>query len=370
MRLDMVWSAHQEDWRSGITAARAYTSENGDLLVPYLYVTEDGFPLGRSITKRRSERRKGALMTERVAELDALGMVWDRREEGWLRWLAKARAYREANGDLRASEGALASWLERLRSQRRRGVLPSERIAELDALGMAWDPYDEDWQRGISAARAYRESHRDLLVSAKRLPPTDSGSAAGSQRDALSAAVVSFQTSESLNLTRSAWSGIRTQMTGSAGSPLRVHTARRTGISGFRAVTSRATDSGLKDGSSSVDPSAGGGCSPMSASLNSTRSVWAGSRLRRTGNDGLKPRGRSQRITDTFACQPPTRRRTDSSSAYGFRTVGRIVGGGVSPTGGSLSWMRSGWSGRAQWRERDLQHRRQPPRVQLDPSGN
>lgn len=165
----MVWSAHQEDWRSGITAARAYASENGDLLVPYLYVTKDGFRLGRWITRRRSKRRRGALTTERVAELDALGMVWDRGEEGWLRWLAKARAYREANGDLRASEGALATWLERLRSQRRRGVLPSERIAELDALGMAWDPYDEDWQRGISAARAYRESHGDLVISAKHI---------------------------------------------------------------------------------------------------------------------------------------------------------------------------------------------------------
>lgn len=166
--LGMVWDPHDEDWRSGIVAALAYRRSKGDLLVPYGYLTEDGFPLGRWITKRRSERRRGALTIDRITELDALGMVWDRREENWQRKLATARAYREADGHLRAPEGELRSWLQMLRSQRRKGVLSRERIADLDALGMVWDPYGDDWNRGFLAARAYRQSHGDLLVSANR----------------------------------------------------------------------------------------------------------------------------------------------------------------------------------------------------------
>ncbi len=41
----------------------------------------------------------------------------------------------------------------------KRGDLVSRRIADLDALGMAWDPYEEAWQQGLAAAREYRAEH-------------------------------------------------------------------------------------------------------------------------------------------------------------------------------------------------------------------
>ncbi len=48
-----------------------------------------------------------------------------------------------------------------------------ELVAELDDLGMVWDPLDADWLDGIAAARTYREAHGHLRVPARYI--TDDG---------------------------------------------------------------------------------------------------------------------------------------------------------------------------------------------------
>jgi superfamily II DNA or RNA helicase len=161
-------------WEEGIGAAAAYREAKGDLLVPQKLVTVDGFKLGVWINNRRVARTRGDLTDGRIAELDALGMVWDALEEDWRRGIVAARAYREAHDDLLvprkyiAAEGfKLGGWIDRRRTEYRGRKLTSERIAELVALGMVWNPLEGDWQRGIKAARAYREAHGDLLVPQK-----------------------------------------------------------------------------------------------------------------------------------------------------------------------------------------------------------
>ena len=74
--LGMSWNPLQENWQSGIAAARAFWEANGHLRVPRSFVAEDGFPLERWITLRRHARNRGRLTTERINALDALGMVW------------------------------------------------------------------------------------------------------------------------------------------------------------------------------------------------------------------------------------------------------------------------------------------------------
>jgi hypothetical protein len=83
--------------------------------------------------------------SERVAALDALDMIWDAREEDWQRWLAAARVYREAHGDLRVLQSfvtenglALGQWINRQRTERKRDKLLHERVAALDSLDMVW----------------------------------------------------------------------------------------------------------------------------------------------------------------------------------------------------------------------------------------
>jgi superfamily II DNA or RNA helicase len=169
--LGMNWTPRENLWKRGLAAARAYRGEHGDLRVPYSYVTKDGFTLGIWISERRAERDKAGLPSERIAALDALGMVWDVLADRWRAALDSARAYRAANGDLRVpakfvtEDGfALGAWISGQRQDRNRGKLLPERTAALDALGMIWNIDEDDWQEGLALARAYRDAHGDLAV--------------------------------------------------------------------------------------------------------------------------------------------------------------------------------------------------------------
>lgn len=66
-----------DDWERGIGAASAYRQDEGHLRVPQTHVDRDGFNLGTWVASKRQARRKGVLSAARIAELDDLGMVWN-----------------------------------------------------------------------------------------------------------------------------------------------------------------------------------------------------------------------------------------------------------------------------------------------------
>jgi hypothetical protein len=167
--LGMVWHPRREQRLRGIAAARAYRQTYGHLRVPVNYVTIHGFRLGTWLSTRRVARKRGDLARARIAELDALDMIWDPWEEDWEKGFAVARAYQEAHGDLLVprhfvtSDGfKLGNWIGKQRAKRDR--LSSEQITKLDELAMVWDAMEEKWQRGMAASRAYRESKGHLVV--------------------------------------------------------------------------------------------------------------------------------------------------------------------------------------------------------------
>jgi superfamily II DNA or RNA helicase len=169
--LGMVWDPQEENWQRALEAARAYKKVNGHLRVPLSFIAENGVRLGTWLDSRRQERRRGELPEARIADLDALGMVWDPSATDWQRGLEAARSFRDANGHLRVPRAfvttdgfRLGTWIGSRRQQRRRGALPPERVADLDALGMAWDPHEENWQRGVEAARTFQKANGHLLV--------------------------------------------------------------------------------------------------------------------------------------------------------------------------------------------------------------
>ena len=144
--LGFVWDPLDEDWQRGLDAASRYAAIQGDLRVPTAFVTDDGFRLGAWINRRRVNRRQGQLSPEQIAQLEALGMVWEPLREDWERGLTAARAYRNTHGNLLVRQKfvtddgfRLGAWINRLRTKRTNGGLATERIAELDALGMVWD---------------------------------------------------------------------------------------------------------------------------------------------------------------------------------------------------------------------------------------
>jgi hypothetical protein len=150
-RLGIEWEPFDAAWQAASEAARSYFRAHGHLNISLQAEWGDPpFALGRWVDKQRQTRRAGRLAAARVAELDALAMVWDPHESKWARGLAAATRYRALNGHLRIPEGAtldqdgeaypVGSWLRNQRVNRRSGVLTAERAAALDALGIDWNP--------------------------------------------------------------------------------------------------------------------------------------------------------------------------------------------------------------------------------------
>jgi superfamily II DNA or RNA helicase len=144
------WDPVQTEWDTAIAHLRTYRRQHGDLLVPQHLICDDGYQLGAWVSNRRSEMRSGQLRLSaaRKAELDQLGMVWDAYEFRWQEGLTAARAFHAEHGHLRVPQDLvygdnthrLGNWISNRRADHRRGNLAPERKAELDRLGMDWDP--------------------------------------------------------------------------------------------------------------------------------------------------------------------------------------------------------------------------------------
>ena len=104
--LGMVWNVNAERWEASYQEARAYFLAHGHLNVPDDGVTESGFSLGHWLRMQRQARtgRYGRTTLTRAQSdrLDAIGMVWEtRNEHQWKQSYAAAKAYYEQNGDLK-----------------------------------------------------------------------------------------------------------------------------------------------------------------------------------------------------------------------------------------------------------------------------
>ncbi|MDT0307285.1 Helicase associated domain protein [Streptomyces sp. DSM 44917] len=179
--LGVVWNPLQADRERYMAAARAYARRRGDLDVRTDY-TEGGVKLGAWLLRVRTGGVK--ISDEQRAELDGLGMVWDRAERRWQEMLAAARAYRERHGNLLVPVDfvvpgdpplRLGEWIVNRRTEE--ATLPPQRRQALEELGMVWGVHRQRWTRMLRAAEAFRAEHGHLDVPADLLVDTGSGEA-------------------------------------------------------------------------------------------------------------------------------------------------------------------------------------------------
>ncbi|WP_411152981.1 Helicase associated domain protein [Streptomyces sp. A30] len=209
-------------WRRGIEAATRWLSESGgtQLRVPYDYVTQReasdegagaGFPLGVWLADQRRYYNAGTLEASRVAQLEALGMVWSHHDVAWEEGLSVARAWAEVHGHFlppatAVGEGGfpIGVWAKNQRAAARRalenaelraaggpvppggGELSESRLEALEAIDAGWCPHGWDvaWQRAFRLARAHTEAGGTLPAAAGELivQGEDLGAWAAAQR--------------------------------------------------------------------------------------------------------------------------------------------------------------------------------------------
>ncbi len=173
--LGFVWDVLQDDFDRGFAELAGYVRANGDARVSQQHVTPSGLPLGSWCSSRRTDRKSDKLDPKRIAALDALGFVWDTRQDAFDRGLAELAVYLQTHGDVRVPNGHktssgfnLRAWCANRRTERKAGTLSAERIAALNALGFVWDQLQDDFDRGLAELVVHPVS---LLAYASRTLP-------------------------------------------------------------------------------------------------------------------------------------------------------------------------------------------------------
>ncbi len=174
--LGVVWDQRYVAFKHGLETLRAFVAEHGHANVPFDHITADGFRLGLWLNTRRHDHRVGRLSQERIDQLEALGVVWDLFDFAFERGLEALRAFVAEHGNAQVPRHYVTTdgfllwlWLCRRRHEYRVGKLSQERIAKLEALGVAWHAYDFAFERGLEALRAFVAEHGHANVPSNHI---------------------------------------------------------------------------------------------------------------------------------------------------------------------------------------------------------
>jgi superfamily II DNA or RNA helicase len=149
--------------REGLTSAQAFHDEYGHLDVPADHTDPVGFELGRFITAMREAHNAGRLDADFTAELEALGMIWDKHDAAWRARLTTAADYHQAHGHLAApATTPIGAWLAEQRHLATKNQLDPVRAADLTAIDPHWQlPHGADWHRKYHLLRTHLASGAD-----------------------------------------------------------------------------------------------------------------------------------------------------------------------------------------------------------------
>ncbi|MGW8328532.1 Helicase associated domain protein [Streptomyces sp. NPDC055897] len=159
--------------RAGLAAAIRYRTEHGHLRVPTDYEDAYGYRLGLFITGQRTAYHQDALTADWIAELEALGMIWDENEAAWQAHLATVEAFHAVHGHLAIPTTAPGGqFLVDQRARTRKGLLTPSRQHHFTTLDPNWQlPYGPDWHRKYHLLRRHIEAghnpatlSRDLMI--------------------------------------------------------------------------------------------------------------------------------------------------------------------------------------------------------------
>jgi superfamily II DNA or RNA helicase len=174
--IGMVWDRLSDVcFLNNYQYAMAFYEKHGHLDVVVSYITSDGFALGRWLCNLR-QIRKGhtsytrTLTEERINNLDAIGMIWDKVDYSFNKGYDTAYEYYQLHGNLniphdyRTSDGMnLGMWICCMRKKYKSGKLMKSQINKLNSIGMIWrNRHEVKWMLNYEKAAAYYEHHGDL----------------------------------------------------------------------------------------------------------------------------------------------------------------------------------------------------------------
>ncbi|MGA2915609.1 MAG: Helicase associated domain protein [Sedimentisphaerales bacterium] len=167
-------------WQFWFGMLEGYVEQKGDSLVPYNYVTKDGYKLGNWVGTQRKLFEQGKLSIERQRALKQLkGWIWgDTREKLWMKLLqrlldwkhAESRGYISIPKNYITVDGYnLGAWVHSQQRLFKQGKLSIERQKALEQLkGWTWTidkkGIKKTWTEGFEYLRQYIDVKGSSLV--------------------------------------------------------------------------------------------------------------------------------------------------------------------------------------------------------------
>ncbi|MBF0135554.1 MAG: helicase associated domain-containing protein [Magnetococcales bacterium] len=147
--LGFVWDPEAAHWAEMREHLMRFREQTGHADVP-IPCPEDP-ALAVWVTEVRRKWRKHELTAEALADLTALGFIWDPEEVAWEGMLAHLAAWRATAGHARITDPfpadlPLGRWAEEQRRALRKGRLTDSRRQRLDKLEFVWDLEADAWE--------------------------------------------------------------------------------------------------------------------------------------------------------------------------------------------------------------------------------
>jgi hypothetical protein len=163
--LGFVWDPYEAAWEDMFRQLEAFKAREGHCNVSQSYLS----PLGIWLNNQRRLQRRGQLSPERIKRLERIGVIWEPREALWEEMFQALVAFREMHGHCNVparypENQQLGTWLDGARQSRKRGGLSPDRVARLEALGVAWEVRDTVWEDMFHALVAFKAQHGNCYV--------------------------------------------------------------------------------------------------------------------------------------------------------------------------------------------------------------
>ncbi len=179
--IGFIASSSEKKWHKNYELAKAYYEHHGNLKMPCLFKTNDGYTyeenganLGAWIQRQRQNFSN--LPKERQQLLESIGFIVIPSEEKWHKNYELAKAYYEQHGNLKIPQSFktndgytydengsnLGTWISAQRQNFSK--LSRERQQLLESIGFKVIFSEERWHKNYELAKAYYEQHGNLLI--------------------------------------------------------------------------------------------------------------------------------------------------------------------------------------------------------------
>jgi hypothetical protein len=152
-----------DHWNDMYERLRKYKQQHGNVRVPKGKDAEDKL-LQNWVAVQQRNYRIGELSKARIGKLEALGFIWDYRDEQWENMYERLKAYKAKYGDCNVSskyddEPSLFVWVNSQRNAYRENKIDAERQRKLDSIGFIWNMLEFQWEEMYQALLAYKKKN-------------------------------------------------------------------------------------------------------------------------------------------------------------------------------------------------------------------